>query len=112
MSRLDSAYSQCFSKIFNSWDATTINQCQFFMSVLPVRLLLYVHKVNYLMKIVHRSDFLFFVFRNEIKEELYEICSLYNIDYVAHDNFRPDVKSHILLKTVFLLISRMLCYNS
>ena len=43
VSRLDAAYSQCFSKIFNSWDATTINQCQFFMSVLPVVRLILLH---------------------------------------------------------------------
>ena len=36
VTKLDSAYSQSFSKIFNTWDTNVVNQCQYFMSSLYV----------------------------------------------------------------------------
>ena len=46
------------------------------------------------MKIVHRSDFLFFSFRNEIIMQLTEICKLYNINCISRER-KPNVKEHI-----------------
>ena len=47
------------------------------------------------MKIVHRSDFLFFSFRNEIIMQLTEICKLFNINCISREREKPNVKEHI-----------------
>ena len=77
--KLDSSYSQCFSKIFNTWDAKTIALCQFYMSMLPIRFLLILNNFNYLLKIDKRHDQLFFLFSHKIKKDLHDLCQMYDI---------------------------------
>ena len=79
MLKLDSSYSQCFYKIFNTWDAKTIALCQFYMSMLPIRFLLVLNNFNYLLKIEKRRDQLFFLFSHKITQNLHDLCQLYDI---------------------------------
>ena len=81
--KLEAAYSQVFSKIFNTYDQGIIRQCQCFMSCLPIKYLLDINKINFLQKFYFSSSYTAFLFKNEIRVEAKEICDIYNVNFTA-----------------------------
>ena len=45
---LKDAYSQAFPKIFTAFDKNVVQQCQFYMGLLPINLLIDLRKLNFL----------------------------------------------------------------
>ena len=66
--------------VFNTWDRDVIKQCQSFMSLLPMDLLLAaVNKFNFLVNKSKSMDHWSLVYHQMITNELNELCSKYNV---------------------------------
>ena len=44
----ESAYSHTFFKLFNTFDMSTVAQCQYYMGILPIELKIIAHKLSFL----------------------------------------------------------------
>src|SRR5580692_8141072 len=53
--KLESAYSQSFSKMFNTYNESIIKRCQYFLGIFPLRYLVNINKFNFLRTIELRS---------------------------------------------------------
>jgi len=73
---LEKSYSQAFFKIFKTFDKQVIRSCQFFMGILPIKLLISQRKLNYLSKLRIINVPLFYVLCRNDEERIGE-CSKY-----------------------------------
>jgi hypothetical protein len=68
------AYSQAFSKIFNTFDKNIILQCQFYLRMLPIEFKIMSRKINFLKNIATSKNFtLQAVYQGD--KELEKICN-------------------------------------
>ena len=93
--RLINAYNQCFHKVFNTWDRDVIKQCQSFMSLLPMDLLLVVNKFNFLVNKSKSMDHWSLVYHKMITQELNELCSKYNVVLNVTGNSKNFIKESV-----------------
>ena len=88
---LENAYSQAFYKMFNTFDNHVVEQCQYYMGCLPMRLLIDVRKLNEHHKIIMNVNHpMHNIYTLSANNEFHSICDRYHIPATDH---RPKSKS-------------------
>ena len=81
---INTALSLAFSKIFSTYDKSVIDQCQFYLGVLPLNYQLDMNKISFLSKMSKCNNYhlltLFNIFGNVELQELYHSYSVSSVD--------------------------------
>lgn len=85
--QLDAAYSQLYTKLFKTFDKTSIYLCQYYLNKIPLKYIINNRKINFLISVSKFSNFLRYIDLN--CTELVETVG----------NFLPDSK-HLSLEEI------------
>ena len=92
--RLSSPFNRLFSKLFKSFDKSIVQQCQYYMSCLPLEYVIDLRLCKFLYKLQTLDNHLIQLFAGNAKRELTEICLKYNLDNNNSRSWRESIWVH------------------
>ena len=78
--RLSSPFNRLFSKLFKSFDRSVVQQCQYYMSCLPLDYVIDLRHCKFLFKLQSIDNNFIKLFADTANRDLTEICLKYNLN--------------------------------